>query len=136
MGVLGHEFERVAISDQARSALFFRDHPVCRIYLASPAAEDSAFAVNPRRGSSKVRTEIRNALTAWRHSLEKRRIQANVCRRGRTGTSTATLRDQKGRTESSGNVCSNWGYLAEEREADGVNQLGVGVRRDRIWLTR
>jgi hypothetical protein len=78
--------------------------------------------------------EIRNALTAWRHSPEKRRIQANGHRRGLTEAFTTTLRDTKGRTESSGNVCSNWGYLAEERKTDGVNQQGVGVRRDRIWL--
>ena len=57
-----------------------------------------------------------------------------MCRRGLTGVTTPTLRDGKGRTESSGNVCSNWGYLAEERKTDCVNQRGVGVRRDRIWL--
>ena len=47
-----------------------------------------------------------------------------------------TLRDRKRRTESSGNICSNWGYLAEERKTDAVNQQYVGVRRDKIWLLR
>lgn len=80
--------------------------------------------------------EIRNALTAWRHSLEKRRIQANVCGRELTGAAKPTLRDKKWRTEFSLNVCNNWGYLAEERKTDGVNQQGVGIRKDRIWLPK
>jgi len=77
-------------------------------------------------------SEIRNALTAWRHSLEKRRIQANVCRRVLTGATTPTLRNRKGRTESSGNICSDWGYLPEKRKTDCVNRRNVGVRSDRI----
>jgi hypothetical protein len=59
-----------------------------------------------------------------------------VCRRRLTGASTPTLRDRTGRTESSGNVGKYWGYLAEEHKTDGVNQQGVGVRRERVWLPK
>ena len=40
VGILGHEFERAAISDQERSAPFYRDHFSCSIYRASSLPED------------------------------------------------------------------------------------------------
>jgi hypothetical protein len=85
----------------------------------------------PKSGS-----ETPNALTTCRHSPEKRRIQANGHRRRLTEAFTTTLRDRKWRTGSSGNVCSNWGYLATPKKADAVNQRGVGVRRETIWLPK
>ena len=138
------ERARAVIFDRAEQRRVSRSGPEC---LCLPQTREGSaegtqrlemlapFAVNIRR-SSKSETEMRNLLTPRRDSLEKRRIQANVCRRGPKGATTPTLRDRKRRTESSGNVCSNWGYLAGWRKTDCVNQRGVGVRRDRIWLLR
>jgi hypothetical protein len=61
---------------------------------------------------------------------------APPARRERGGSKALQPSSMKRRTESSGNICSNWGYLAEERKTDCVNQRGVGVRRDRIWLVK
>jgi hypothetical protein len=66
---------------------------------------------------SKSGSESKKALTAWRRSPEKRRIQAKGCRRGLTEPATTVLRGRKERTGSSGNVWRNWGYLAGIRQA-------------------
>jgi len=105
--------------------------------ITAPGSDFKApLRCKPKLGVRRSLAEIRNALTAWRHSLEKRRIQANVCGRELTGAAKPTLRDKKWRTEFSLNVCNNWGYLAEECKRDGVNQQGVGIRKDRIWLPK
>jgi hypothetical protein len=83
---------------------------------------------------SKSGSESKKPLTAWRRSPEKRRIQAKGCRRGLTEASTTPLRDRTRRTESSGNVCRNWGYLAGRKETDDVNQRVADFRMETIWL--
>jgi hypothetical protein len=85
---------------------------------------------------SKSGSESKKPLTARGDSPEKRRIQAKGARKALIEASTTTLRNRRRRTESSGNVCSNWGYLARSRKTDGVNQRGAGVRMETIWLLR